>query len=114
MINITFYDTHNANNDERVASTTVQVETGQSLMTAAVNAGIDAIAADCGGTLTCATCHVIVRQAWADKLPTITEEESNMLDFAASPRQGNSRLSCQIELTPELNDMEVDLPLSQY
>ena len=53
MIKITFYDTHNANSDERVAGTTVQVEIGQSLMTAAVNAGIDAIAADCGGTLTC-------------------------------------------------------------
>lgn len=114
MINITFYDIHNANNAERVAGTTVQVETGQSLMTAAINAGIDAIAADCGGTLTCATCHVMVDAPWTEKLPPASPDELDMLDFAASPVQPTSRLSCQIRLTPELDGLVVHLPASQH
>ena len=81
---------------------------------AAVDAGINGIAADCGGSLTCATCHVIVDPAFADKLPAMSEDEDGMLDFAACARQANSRLSCQITLTQEMDGMQIDLPASQY
>ncbi len=87
---------------------------GQSLMKAAVDAGIDQIAADCGGTLTCATCHVYVDAAWAERLPAPVTDESDMLDFAAAQVLPNSRLSCQIQLTPELDGLVVHLPATQY
>lgn len=94
--------------------TTLQAETGQSLMQVAVRANVDGIAADCGGTLTCATCHVMVREPWAALLPPMSEDEDSMLDFAASPRQPNSRLSCQIALNPALDGIQVDMPKTQY
>jgi len=87
---------------------------GQSLMKAAVDAGVDQIAADCGGTLTCATCHVYVDAAWADRLPAPVADETDMMDFAAAPVKANSRLSCQIALTPELDGLVVHLPATQY
>jgi 2Fe-2S ferredoxin len=87
---------------------------GQSLMKAAVDAGIDQIAADCGGTLTCATCHVYVDEAWTARLPAPVADETDMLDFAAAPVKPNSRLSCQIALTPELDGLVVHLPATQY
>jgi 2Fe-2S ferredoxin len=87
---------------------------GQSLMKAAVDAGIDQIAADCGGTLTCATCHVYVDEAWAERLPAPVTDECDMLDFAAAPVKPNSRLCCQIQLTPELDGLVVHLPATQY
>jgi ferredoxin, 2Fe-2S len=87
---------------------------GQSLMKAAVDAGIEQIAADCGGTLTCATCHVYVDEAWAARLPAPVADESDMLDFAAAPVKPTSRLSCQIALTPELDGLVVHLPGTQY
>ena len=93
---------------------TVQGKPGDSLMKAAVDAGITGIAADCGGTLTCATCHVYVDPAWGDKLPAPIADESDMLDFAAAPVQPESRLSCQIVLTPELDGLVVTLPATQY
>ena len=93
---------------------TVQGKPGDSLMKAAVDAGVSGIAADCGGTLTCATCHVYVAPEWADKLPAPIADESDMLDFAAAPVQPDSRLSCQIVLTPELDGLVVKLPATQY
>ena len=87
---------------------------GQSLMKAAVDAGVEQIAADCGGTLTCATCHVYVDEAWADRLPAPVTDEADMLDFAAAPVKPNSRLSCQIALTPALDGLVVHLPPNQY
>ncbi|MBX3610254.1 MAG: 2Fe-2S iron-sulfur cluster binding domain-containing protein [Hydrogenophaga sp.] len=92
----------------------VQCAPGQSLMKAAVDAGIDQIAADCGGTLTCATCHVYVDEAWVGRLPAPVADESDMLDFAAAAVKPNSRLSCQIMLTPELDGLVVHLPDTQY
>ena len=92
----------------------IEVKTGQSLMKAAVGANIEGVAADCGGTLTCATCHVMVREPWLSQLPAMTDDEDGMLDFAACARQANSRLSCQITLTEAMDGMQVDLPASQY
>ena len=87
---------------------------GQSLMEAAVGSGIDAIAADCGGLLTCATCHVFVQEPFASQLPPPDAEELSMLAFTATQRQTNSRLSCQIKLTTAMDGMTVELPLTQY
>ena len=96
------------------SSTAIDARVGQSLMKAAVVASVEGVAADCGGTLTCATCHVMVREPWLSQLPAMTEDEDGMLDFAACARQANSRLSCQIKVTAAMQDMEIDLPASQY
>jgi 2Fe-2S ferredoxin len=82
-------------------------------MQAAVAANMAGIEADCGGLLTCATCHVMVREPHA-VLPSPGCEELGMLDFTAAPRQANSRLSCQIQLTEALDGLTVDLPISQH
>jgi 2Fe-2S ferredoxin len=75
------------------ASHEVRCKTGQSLMQAAVAANVPGIEADCGGLMTCATCHVYVREPYASSLPAPGAEELGMLEFAGSPRQANSRLS---------------------
>ena len=96
------------------AETTLEVRTGQSLMEAAVAANVDGIAADCGGLLTCATCHVYVREPFAAQLPAPQADELGMLEFTAAPRRPTSRLSCQIALAPALDGLTVDLPPTQY
>ncbi len=96
------------------AATTIECKTGQSLMQAAVAANVAGIDADCGGLMTCGTCHVYVREPHASKLPPPSDDEQGMLDFTAEPRQPNSRLSCQIDLTEALDGLTVDLPASQH
>ena len=83
-------------------------------MQAAVEANVPGIAADCGGLLTCATCHVHVRAEWLDRLPPLSDDEATMLAFTASPRQPNSRLSCQLVLSEALDGLVVELPPTQY
>jgi ferredoxin, 2Fe-2S len=83
-------------------------------MEAAVEANVPGIAADCGGLLTCATCHVYVREDWLDRLPPISDDEASMLAFTASPRQPRSRLSCQLVLSESLDGLVVELPPTQY
>lgn len=92
----------------------IQAQLGQSLMKAAVDAGVNGIEADCGGTLSCATCHVMFDVPWADRLPPPVTDELDMLDFAAITPEPGSRLSCQIVLTAELDGLQVRLPASQY
>ncbi|MBC5785950.1 2Fe-2S iron-sulfur cluster binding domain-containing protein [Ramlibacter sp. USB13] len=96
------------------AETTLQAREGESLMQAAVAANVPWIAADCGGMLTCATCHVYVREPFAARLPAPQADELAMLEFAAAERRPTSRLSCQVELTRELDGLAVDLPETQY
>jgi len=93
---------------------TIDAPTGKSLMRAATDAGVDGILADCGGCLTCSTCHVIVDPAWSDKLRPPADEELDMLEMTASPRQPTSRLSCQIMLDESLSGLVVQLPPTQY
>lgn len=93
---------------------TVEARPGQSLMQAAVDAGLAGIAADCGGSLTCATCHVMIDDPWASLLPPAQADERDMLQFAAAPLEPGSRLSCQIQLRPELNGLVVRTPSQQY
>ena len=92
----------------------LQARVGRSLMQEAVNAGVEAIAADCGGSLTCATCHVIVAADWASRLPMPCADERSMLEMTATPCEPGSRLSCQITLAPTLDGLQVRLPASQY
>jgi 2Fe-2S ferredoxin len=87
---------------------------GQSLMRAAQAADVDGIAADCGGCLTCATCHVIVDDAWLLRLPPPQADELAMLEMTAAPREPGSRLSCQIVLAPKLDGLRARLPNTQY
>jgi 2Fe-2S ferredoxin len=92
----------------------VAAREGDSLMQAAVAAGVAEIAADCGGMLTCATCHVHVPPAWRDRLPPPSADEDSMLEMTASPRDDGSRLSCQLLITADLDGLEVSLPQTQY
>ena len=92
----------------------LQAKPGQSLMQAAVGANVAGIEADCGGLMTCATCHVYVREPFASRLPPPSQDEVGMLDFTAAERRANSRLSCQIELDESLDGLAVDLPASQH
>lgn len=88
--------------------------TGRTLMRGAVSSGVESVAADCGGSLTCATCHVYIGEPWAALLPAVTPGEADMLEMTASPREPTSRLSCQIPLTAALDGLRVRLPPTQY
>jgi len=96
------------------ASRAIEATVGQSLMRAATAAGVDAIKADCGGMLSCATCHVFVAGEWAARLPPPSSDEDGMLEMTAAPRRPTSRLSCQIVLGPELDGLTAGLPETQY
>jgi len=93
---------------------TIPARVGQSLMRAAVDANEDGIAADCGGCLNCATCHVIVDPAWVARVGPASDDEGYMLEMTAAPRQPASRLSCQISLDEDLDGLVVQLPDRQY
>ncbi|MEM6110559.1 2Fe-2S iron-sulfur cluster-binding protein [Mycobacterium sp. 050272] len=91
----------------------VEVTEGTSVMQAAVANDISEIVAECGGTLACATCHVYVDDDDLERLSAASADEEEMLDYTASPRQANSRLSCQIKVGPELDGLVVRLPPTQ-
>ena len=73
---------------------------------------IPGIDADCGGSMACATCHVYVEEKWLDKLPKAEEGEVDMIDMAFEPKK-NSRLSCQLIVTDEMDGLEVTTPEKQ-
>ena len=85
-------------------SKVVDVRAGTTAMEAAVDNDVAGIVAECGGACSCATCHVYVDPAWAAKLPPPDAQESGMLECVLD-RQGTSRLSCQIVLTPALDGL---------
>jgi 2Fe-2S ferredoxin len=91
----------------------VQATTGLSLMRAAVDNDVPGIDADCGGACACATCHVFVDAAWADRMPPVSATEEEMLNFTAERREG-SRLSCQIPITDALDGLTVSMPEGQH
>lgn len=92
----------------------IDVPTGDSVMRGAVNNMVEGIVAECGGGLACATCHCYVDDAWVDRIEPPSEAESQMLEAAASERKRGSRLSCQINVTEELDGLVVHLPETQY
>ena len=87
----------------------VDVASGLSVMQGAVNNNLPGISADCGGACSCATCHVYVDKAWLGKIAMASDLEKAMLDFAENI-EDNSRLSCQIPVTDELDGLIVRLP----
>jgi 2Fe-2S ferredoxin len=94
-------------------STTLDVPLGTSVMQAAVLNGLDGIVAECGGSCMCATCHVFVQEDQLSKLPEMELGEDAMLDGAATPRRPNSRLSCQLVMTPAMDGLVVHTPETQ-
>ena len=93
-------------------SHTIAVPKGLSVMEGAIQNNIPGIDADCGGGMACATCHVYVKEKWFNKLPPKNEGEDDMIDQAYEP-SSNSRLSCQIQVSDNLNGLEVYLPEKQ-
>jgi 2Fe-2S ferredoxin len=94
-------------------SQTVDVPAGTSLMTAAVKHGVEGIIGECGGVCMCATCHIYVREEFLDRLPPIKDTEEAVLEVTNAERLPNSRLSCQIKMTDELDGLTVVVPPSQ-
>ena len=84
----------------------VTVENGYSVMEGAINNNIDGIVAECGGACACATCHSYIDPAWVDKLAQMDDMEDSMLDAAYERKEG-SRLTCQIEVSDELDGLVV-------
>ena len=93
-------------------SKNVEVENGLSLMEGAVQNDIPGIDADCGGSMACATCHVYVEEKWLDKIPKAEDAEIDMIDMAYEPKK-NSRLSCQLIVSDELDGLTVTTPDQQ-
>ena len=91
----------------------VDVPDGLSVMEGAVRYTIPGIDGDCGGACACATCHVYVGEGWFEKLTPMNELERDMLDFAFDVRE-NSRLACQIRVSPALDGLIVRTPARQY
>ena len=91
---------------------TVEGEVGSTVMETALKNGVTSIVAECGGSCTCATCMVHVDEAWAERLTPRSAEEEDMLDFAFDV-QPTSRLSCQINVTEELDGLVVHTPAQQ-
>lgn len=91
-------------------SVTATVKPGQSLMEAAVANNIPNIIGECGGSLSCATCHVVVDPIWVSRAGVPSAFEDDMLDVTDADRQPSSRLSCQIKMTETLDGITVHVP----
>jgi 2Fe-2S ferredoxin len=89
---------------------TADVPAGHSLMEAAVKNNVPNVIGECGGCLSCATCHVYVDPAWVDKAGKVSELEDEMLEVTVAERKPNSRLSCQINAAPELDGIVLHVP----
>ena len=98
--------------DNKENSKTIDVENGLTVMEGAIQNNIPGIDADCGGSMACATCHVYVEEKWLDKLPKVEEAEVDMIDMAYEKKK-NSRLSCQLIVSDELNGLIVSTPEKQ-
>jgi ferredoxin, 2Fe-2S len=90
----------------------ISAQVGVTLMETALQHGVQGIHAQCGGACACATCHVYIPPAWMAKLEPREEMEQGMLECAWEPRE-NSRLSCQVHVTPMLDGLEVTIPQQQ-
>mgnify|MGYP001396217163 CR=1 FL=1 len=88
----------------------IEVAEGLTVMLGAVRNDVRGIEAECGGSLACATCHVYVDPAFADRLPPPDADEEEMLSAVAAERRPNSRLSCQLKVTRDLDGLVVEIP----
>ena len=100
------YIEHDGNQHE------IDVANGLSVMEGAIQNDIPGIDADCGGGMACATCHVYVKEEWFDKLSKKEDGEEDMLDMAFEPKK-NSRLSCQLVVSDEIDGLIVNIPSKQ-
>jgi 2Fe-2S ferredoxin len=91
----------------------VDAVVGESVMATAVKNGVPGIIGECGGNNSCATCHVWVRDEFIDAVGQPDDMEDDLLDMAVAERRQTSRLSCQVEVTPELDGLTVDVPPEQ-
>lgn len=108
MPNVTYIDASGS-------SQTIDAPDGENVMRVALNNGVEGIVGECGGGLACATCHCYVDEAWFAKTGgPASDEERDMLESAAAEVRPTSRLSCQIEMSPELDGLVVHLPDRQY
>ena len=105
MVKITF-------NDSSGKSRIVEAEIGSTVMETAIKNAVPGIEAECCGACACATCHVYVDEAWREKTGPPSPMEEDMLDFGYDVR-ANSRLSCQIKVTADLDGLVVSTPERQ-
>jgi 2Fe-2S ferredoxin len=105
MAKITFIDSAGT-------ARTVEGEIGSTVMETAIKNGVPEIEAECGGACACSTCHLYVDEAWREKVGEPSPMEADMLDFAFEVKP-NSRLSCQIKVTEELDGLVVTTPSRQ-
>ena len=91
---------------------TVEIRTGLSVMEGATGAGIPGILAECGGSCSCSTCHCYVVEGWFERLPAPGSDEAGLLDFAWEPR-ANSRLTCQLVVSDDLDGLVLEVPAQQ-
>ncbi len=92
---------------------TYELPLGATLMEGAVQNGVSGIVAQCGGSCSCATCHVYIDEQFLDLLPEMEEEEDEMLEGTTAERLPNSRLSCQVRVSKKLNGLIVKIPNKQ-
>ncbi len=105
MIKIIFIDVQGT-------ARSVDGEVGSTVMETAIKHGVPGIEAECGGACACSTCHVYIEEEWRDRVGAPSPMEEDMLDFAFEV-QPNSRLSCQIKVTEELDGLTVRTPERQ-
>ena len=98
--------------EQNGSSKTIEIDNGLTVMEGAVQNNIPGIDADCGGGMACATCHVYVEDLWLNKLPKAEDAEQDMIDMAYKPNK-NSRLSCQIVVSDEIDGLTVTTPEKQ-
>ena len=98
--------------DFRGDTKTIEVENGLTVMEGAIQNEITGIDADCGGSMACATCHIYVDEKWLNKIPKAEEAEEDMIDMAFEPKK-NSRLSCQLIVSDELDGLKITTPSKQ-
>ena len=106
MPKITFVDADGTRHE-------VEAKAGVSIMETAISNNIDGIEAECGGSCMCATCHCFIEDEFSAKIPAMESDEDEMLGFAAEERRPSSRLSCQVQMTDELDGIVVNLPAEQ-
>ena len=92
---------------------TIDADEGMSLMEVALQNDVPGIDADCGGACACATCHVYVDKSWVEKTGEAEQMEQDMLDFAFDVNE-QSRLSCQVKITDDLDGIIINLPEKQF
>jgi 2Fe-2S ferredoxin len=90
---------------------TVDVPSGQTVMDGSVRNNLPGIVAECGGSCSCATCHVYLDDEWRDRFDEVTDEERDLLEFADGS-QPNSRLACQLVMSEAAHGVRVVVPMS--